>query len=62
MIETFERVNSVKIHYEFTNKRPVDNVISYADVSKARKYLGVEAQKDLTDMCRDSLKWQKCYN
>lgn len=54
LIKTFERVNNVKINYEFKAKRFGDLAISYADITKAKKILNWQAKRNLDDMCRDS--------
>ena len=58
VVKTFERVNGIAIPYEMTERRPGDVAECYADVSKARDVLGWKAEKTLTDMCRDSWRWQ----
>jgi UDP-glucose 4-epimerase len=59
IIETYEKVNSVKINYSITDRREGDAAVSYADVSLASKALNWEAKKTLKDMCLDSFKWAK---
>ena len=54
LIKTFERVNGKKINYEFKPRRSGDLAVSFADVSKAKKILNWQAQKNLEDMCRDA--------
>lgn len=54
LIKTFERVNGIKINYEFKARRPGDLAVSFADVSKVKKILNWQAQKNLEDMCRDA--------
>ena len=58
VVKTFEQVNGIAIPYEITDRRPGDIAECYADVSKARELLGWKAEKTLTDMCRDSWRWQ----
>lgn len=61
MIETFERVNGVKIPYEVTGRREGDAGEVYADASLAAKELKWSAKYTLADMCRDTYKWQLEY-
>lgn len=57
LVDTFERVNGVKIPYKITPRRPGDLPATYADVSKAEEILGWKAKLTLEDMCRDSYKY-----
>jgi len=59
LIQTFERVNSIKIPYQIVDRRPGDVAASYADVSKAHKELNWKTEKSLEDMCRDSWFFEK---
>jgi len=59
MVSAFEKTIGAKIPYVFTDRRPGDIAICYADPSKAREELGWEAKLTLDDMCRDSWNWQK---
>ena len=61
MIETFERVNNVKINYEITDRRPGDIDSCYSDPSKSLKELNFQTKKSLDDMCRDSWNFEKNY-
>lgn len=58
MIHTFCRVNQIPVPHRFTSRRPGDIPACYADVSKARRVLGWQAQRSLADMCRDAWNWQ----
>ena len=58
MVQTFQRVNKVRIPYEIAPRRAGDIAVCYADPSKAYKMLGWKAEKTIEDMCRDSWKWQ----
>jgi len=58
LIKTFERVNNVKIPYKIAKRRQGDIAQSYADVTKANKYLNWKAEKTLEQMCADSWNWQ----
>ncbi len=59
LVNTFEKVNGVKIPYTIIDRRPGDIATCFADSSKAKKELGWEAEKTIEDMCKDSWNWQK---
>lgn len=59
LVNTFEKVNGVKIPYTISDRRPGDIATCFADASKAKKELGWEAEKTIEDMCKDSWNWQK---
>lgn len=59
MVKAFEEANGVKIPYVITARRPGDIDECYANPKKAKEVLGWQAEKTLTDMCRDSWNWQK---
>jgi len=50
----FEEANGIKIPTEFTPRREGDVAICFAATDKARKELGWEATRTLTDMCKDA--------
>ena len=54
LINTFEKVNNVKINYKIVARRTGDIATCYADATKAYKELGWKAEKGIEDMCRDS--------
>lgn len=58
VLETFERVNGVKVPRRVVARRPGDVAIYYADPSRARKILGWQARRGLDEMCRDAWRWQ----
>ena len=58
MVKAFEEANGVAVPYEITARRPGDIATCYADPAKSAEVLGWKAEKDLTDMCRDSWNWQ----
>lgn len=57
LINTFERVNGVKVPYSIAPRRAGDIATCYADSSKAEKMLGFKAEKTLDDMCRDTWRY-----
>ena len=59
IVQTFERVNNIKVNYEYGARRDGDLAECYANADKAFKILGWKTEKTLEDMCRDSWKWQK---
>ena len=58
IINTFEKVNGVKVNYEIGPRRAGDLPEVWANVSKAAKVLHWRAERDLAAMCRDAWKWQ----
>ena len=58
IVTTFEKVNNLKLKYEYGEARAGDLPESYANADKAYKVLGWKAEKTLADMCRDLWRWQ----
>ncbi|MGF9937098.1 UDP-glucose 4-epimerase GalE [Bacillus anthracis] len=58
MVNAFEKVSGKKIPYKVIGRRPGDVAICFADVSKAKRELGWEAEYGLEEMCVDSWRWQ----
>ncbi|MES5941603.1 MULTISPECIES: UDP-glucose 4-epimerase GalE [unclassified Bacillus cereus group] len=58
MVRAFEKVSGKKIPYKVIGRRPGDVAICFADVSKAKRELGWEAEYGLEEMCVDSWRWQ----
>ena len=54
IISSFERVNNLKINYQYSHRRKGDVAICYADSSKALEFLGWRAEKSLDEMCKDA--------
>lgn len=50
MVQTFEKINKVKVNYRIVGRRDGDIAACYADSSKAYKELGWKAEKSLDDM------------
>ena len=59
IINTFEKVNNVKVNYKIVNRRPGDIAACYSDPTKAKEELGFVATKTLEDMCRDLGNYEK---
>ena len=59
IVETFEKVNGIKVNHVYGDRRPGDLAECYANADKAWKVLGWKTEKTLADMCRDSWNWQK---
>ena len=51
IVNTFERVNNIKIPYQIAPRRPGDIAECYADASKAETELGWKATRGLEEMC-----------
>lgn len=58
MVKSFAEASGKEIKYEIKPRRPGDIATCYADPKKAKEELGWEAKKSLSDMCRDSWRWQ----
>jgi len=54
VVETFERVNKIRIPYRIAPRRPGDLPVVFADAGKALKLLGWKAGLTIEDMCRDA--------
>ena len=59
IIQTFEKVNDIKIPYKIVDRRPGDLAFYYADATKAKHELGWYAKRSLEDMCRDAWNFEK---
>ena len=59
MINTFEKVNRVKVNYKIVGRRAGDIASCYADCSKAYNELGWKAELDLEDMVLSSYNYAK---
>ena len=54
LVNTFERVNNIKVEYKIVERRPGDIDACYANPSYAKQELGWEATKKIEEMCKDS--------
>ena len=59
LIQTFEKVNNLKLDYCIGKRRPGDIPACYADPSKAEKELDWKAEKGIEEMCKDSWTFEK---
>ena len=57
-INTFEKVNKVKIPFSFDERRRGDNAFVVADNSLAKSILNWIPKRNIRDMCRDGWNWQ----
>lgn len=58
VIATFEKVSGLKLNWKFGPRRPGDVMEIFADVSKANKLLGWQAEFVVEDAIRDAWNWQ----
>lgn len=59
MVKAFAAENDVAVPYQVVDRRPGDIASCYAQASKAKRVLGWQAKKDLSDMVRDTWRWQQ---
>ena len=59
IVNTFEKVNNIKVKHVYGERRAGDLAESYANADKAYEILGWKTKKSLEDMCRDTWNWQK---
>ena len=59
LVETFEKVNNVKIKKEITKRRPGDIDACYASCDKAYDELGFKSKYSIEEMCIDSYNYIK---
>lgn len=59
LVNSFEKVNNIKINYKITNRRPGDVAKCYADPTKVKNELGWVAEKNIEDMCKDAWNFAK---
>ena len=54
IIKKFEKVNKVKVPYNFLSERTGDVPVNFADVSKAKSLLDWKAKKNVKQMLKSS--------
>lgn len=59
MVQTFEKVNDIKLNYKFGPRRAGDVVATYANNSKIKKTLGWKQKHDLADIMKSAWEWEK---
>ena len=59
LINTFERVNNVKLNWKFAPRRPGDVVAIWADPSLAEAELGWKAERKLDETLKAAWEWEK---
>jgi UDP-glucose 4-epimerase len=59
LIQTFERVNQIKLNYKVVDRRPGDVEKIYADTTLANQELGWKTKLGVEDMMRSVWKWQQ---
>ena len=59
LVNTFERVNELKLNYKVAPRRPGDVVAIWADTSHANEELGWKAERSLDDTLRSAWAWEK---
>lgn len=62
IVTSFEKVNNIKLNYQFTSRREGDIAKCYSDPSKAKKELGFTCEKTLDDMVRDAWNYERKNN
>jgi len=58
MVKAYEKASGRKVDYKIVDRRPGDIAECYADPTKAREFLGWQAEYGIEEMCRDSWNWQ----
>ena len=59
LIETFERVNNLKLNYSIGDRRPGDIEAIYTKTLKIESKLGWKAKRELPTSMKDSWEWEK---
>ena len=59
LVNTFEKVNNIKINYQIVERRAGDLAEYYSDATKAYVELGWKTEKTVEDICRDSWNYEK---
>ena len=57
LVETFQKINNVKVPYDFVNRREGDVDRIVADNNLAKEILNWEPKRKISDMCVDGWKW-----
>ena len=59
VVETYEKVNGIKLNYKYGDKRKGDAIIALPDCTKIQKELGWKPKIGLEQMCKDSFNFVK---
>ena len=59
LVESFQRVNELKLNYKIAPRRPGDVVAIWADTTLANDELGWKAERSLDDTLRSAWAWEK---
>ena len=59
IVNTFEKVNNIKIPYKIAKRRDGDIATCYSNTEKANKELGFKAKYTLEDMLKDAWNYEK---
>jgi UDP-glucose 4-epimerase len=59
LVNSFEKVNELKLNYKIAPRRPGDVVAIWADTSLANEELGWKAERSLDDTLRAAWSWEK---
>ena len=59
LVQSFERVNELKLNYKIAPRRPGDVVAIWADTKLANEELGWKAERSLDDTLRSAWAWEK---
>ncbi len=59
LVNTFERVNNLKLNYKVAPRRSGDVVAVWADTTLANTVLGWKAERSLDDTLRSAWEWEK---
>lgn len=62
LVNTFSKVNNVKINYEIVSRRPGDIDACFADASLAYEKIGFETKNSVEEMCLDAYNYIKQQN
>ena len=60
-IKTYESYLGKKINYIFKDRRSGDASVNYADANLAKKLLKWSTKRDIIDICKSSILWNKNY-
>ena len=59
VIGAFEKINSLKINYEITDRRDGDIEMIYSDIKLSNDLLDWKSEMDIEDMMKSAWEWQK---